>query len=285
MKTLLLSLLLLAPSAVPAKEKFLAPEPLLTKADESRRPASLVRSETLVPAATNEEIFRNIQIGSKFQIQNSLDGWNDEVVTVIAIYDDQSVRVKFRNGNTPLVQFKNLARNLAPEIPETNCGESQGTSICKGDKVLYRSDSASLLIPEAEVMRIFANGSATLRDGFDFELPLSQVGKSVDCSPQKPGYCVGDSVLAEGFRDGARHVFEGRIERAYSHGPVLVRVDTTLLIPIDVSAVKKRVAAEASIDDPNVVTDFGMKETPTWTVLPEIEPLDPIKADRVNKSR
>lgn len=280
MKNLVLSLILLHATAGLAAEKFRAPEPLLTVTEANRKPASL--PEDHAKQETNEEVFQQLGVGSEALTQNSFGQWNDEVVKVTEIFDDKSVRIKYPNGRAPLVKFHNLARNLSLPVP---CLTSHGTAVCQGDRVLYPLPSASLMIPEAEVRYAFSNGKLLLRDGDDFLLSAEQVGKSVECSPQRPTICLHDHVLAEGFKDGSRHVFEGTIEKAYTHGPVLVRVSPTLLIPIDVSAVKKRVAAEAVIDDPAVISEHSFTAKPSYTVLPEVEPLDPKQADKIKDAR
>ncbi|MGZ3695713.1 MAG: hypothetical protein ACXWQO_16560 [Bdellovibrionota bacterium] len=201
---------------------------------------------------------------------------------VVEIFDDKSVRVKFDNGRKPIVRFANISKNLSPAV---RCGNSHGFEICKGDRVLYPLGSASLMIPEAEVLAAFKNNRALLRDGTDFQIDLEKVGKEVDCSPQKPTICKDAHVMAEGYNDGSRHVLEGTIEKAYTHGPVLVRISPTTLIPIDASAVKKRIAAEAVIDDPAVLSNHGFHGKPSYTTLPELEPLDPNIADHVKEAR
>ncbi|MGE3263553.1 MAG: hypothetical protein AB7K68_17385 [Bacteriovoracia bacterium] len=274
-------LLLLLPCLSMATEKFREPTPLLS-ADENPAPAADRRLASVGKSSSNEEVFGKLTVGTRAITQNSFGSWNNEVVKVIEVFDDNSVRLKFDNGRTPIVKFKNLSKNLSPAAP---CGHSHGAEICKGDRVLYPLASASLMIPEAEVIEVFENNQALLRDGTDFQANLEQVGKATDCSPQKPSICQGSYVLAEGFNNGARHVFEGTVEKAYTHGPVLVRVSPTLLIPIDATAVKKRVAAEASVEDPAVLSNHGFHGKPSYTVMPELEPLDPAKADSVKEAR
>src|SRR5690606_8799231 len=99
--------------------------------------------------------------------------------------------------------------------------------------------------PEAPVSHVFKNGTVAVRDGADFVMDLKQVGKSVECSPQRENICAGDHVRAEGYKLNQPIAFEGEIEKAYSHGVVLVRTGKLWRYPIDVSAVRKRIAAEA----------------------------------------
>jgi hypothetical protein len=214
MKILAVSLILLHAGLAWAAEEFRAPAPLLTAAEPNRKPASL--PDDRAKQASNEEVFRLLKVGSVALTQNSYGSWNNEVVRVVEVFDDQSVRIKYPDGRSPLVKFKNLAKNLSPP---GLCVSSHGAEICQGDHVLYPLPSASLLIPEAEVRYAFRNGRVLLRDGDDFLLDGSQVGKSVDCSPQKSTICVHDHVLAEGYKDGARHVFEGTIEKATPTAP------------------------------------------------------------------
>jgi hypothetical protein len=281
MNTLAL-LLLLFPSLAPAAEKFRAAPALLlpavTKNSGARQPA------TIPPKASesNEDVYEQLPVGATAMIQNSFGKWNNQVVRVIAIYEDKSIRIKLPDGSSPIVRFDNLKKNLSPVA---DCGVSLGTTICRGDKVLYGLASASVMIPEAEVMKVFKNNHAIVRDGTDFELELNTVGKETNCSPQKPSICVDSDVLAEGYNDGSRYVLEGKIQKAYSHGVVLVRVSPTMLIPIDAMAVKKRIAAEAVIDDPAVLSNHDMHNKPSYTVLPELEPLNPNLADHMKEAR
>lgn len=286
MKILALTLLLI-PGFTQA-ESFRLPEPLLHVSPESavkggRKPASIKD-----PAPTNEEVFRTLKPGARALTRNSYGSWDDEVVTVVEIFDDNSVRVKFKDGRTPIVKFKNFSKNLSPV---KQCGHSHGIEICKGDMVLYPLSSASLMIPEAKVEEVFANNRALLQDGVDFKLDLEQVGKSVPCSPQKESICVGDPVLAEGYKDGSRYTFEGKIEKAYSHGPVMVRVSPTLLIPIDVGAVKERVAG-IEVNDPSVISDRAVHGKGSWSVMPEqpvqgtvLEELEALQSDKADAVR
>lgn len=250
----------------------------------TRRLASL-KQERPKPL-TNDEALKLLPLGAIAMVQNSFKGWNNEIVTVIEHIEGGSVRVRMANGREPEVKFRNLARNLSPEV---KCGKSGEVEVCKGEKVFYPSMSASLNLPEGEVIKVFHNNLAVIRDGGDMLVDLHRVGKSVECSPQKPNICVDKHVYADVYYDGGRHSFEGNVERAYSHGPVLIRQGVHLY-PIDASAVRERLSRLE--DDSAAITgrDFEPKVAPTHApgggrVQPELEPGNPNEADRVNEAR
>lgn len=217
-------------------------------------------------------------------IQNSTQELDDEVVVVTDVFDDGSVRIKRQNGSTNFVNAKNLAATLSPEV---GCGDSHGEQICKGDMIFYPVRTSSMEIPEAKAAFIFKNGSVVVRDGGEFVFELKQVGKARACSPQRESICVGDYVYAESFREDQKFPFEGPVEKIYTHGVVIVRVNDRWRYPIDVAAVKERIATDNPLLlDPAVITTRGSrgKELP-YNVMPELEPLDPNKADNARDVR
>lgn len=200
-------------------------------------------------ARANEEVLQKLPIGAKALTQNSFGGWDDQVVEVVQLIDDQSVRVRYKSGATPRVQFKNLKKNLSPS---KECGTSHGEKICRGQKVIYPQASVSLRIPEGEITEIFENNRCVLRDGDDMHFNLEELGVAKECSPQKPSICTGVSVLGEDYHGGEKFTFEGKVEKTYSNGLVLVRSGSSLY-QLQAEKVKKIIAAEASL--PAVVTE------------------------------
>lgn len=246
-----------------------------------RKPASIASPQDT--AARNRALFHRLQPGHTVIVQNSYPGWEDQIAEVTEKYDDGSVRIRLRNGKTGSVKATVLADTLSPEI-ESGCGTSHGVRICKGEKVYYPARSTSLEIPEAPIGHVFENGTLTVKDGVEFVLDWKQVGKPVDCSPQKETICVGDHVHADGYKKDQPIAFEGNVEQAYSHGVVIVRTGLWRF-PIDVSALKKRIAVIEP--GPAVITErTPVKHLPANVkVAPEIEPLDLEKADHVDDAR
>lgn len=262
----------------------------------TRGPAS---SSQMSRNAKNRAMCEKIEPGQRYMIKNSVHDWDDRVVTVVDKFDDCSVRVRVEKdtttevgsrrlgspdrSDTAFVRFKNLAASLAPEV---DCVKSHGVDICKNDFVFYPARTSSMELPEAPVRYAFAHGVVVVRDGANFVLDADQVGKSVACSPQKESVCVGDYVYAEGFRVDRHFNFEGPVRKAYTHGVVVVEADKLWKFPIDVSAVKKRIASQDGIDDPAVISTRNSrgKDLP-FNVTPEIEPFEPNEADRVRSVR
>ncbi len=224
--------------------------------------------------AQNKALFEKLKPGSKVIITNSLNEFEDNIARIVDKFEDGSVRVELANGKRYKIRGKNLSLTASPEV---KCGKSFETEICKGDKVFYPSVSTSLYIPEAPVEHIFENGAVVVKDGAaTFILDLQQVGKKVECSPQKMSLCKGDYVMAEGYRNNARFDFEGTVEEAYTHGKVLVKSDGFWLFPIDVEAVSERTETELAEKNPAVITSSGsrVKQIP-YRVTEEIEPAIP----------
>jgi hypothetical protein len=229
--------------------------------------------------AANRALFDRLRIGDTVVIQNSFPGWEDELAEVTEKYEDGQVNIRLRNGKTGSIPLKRLASTLSPETSD-GCGLSHGTRLCKGDKVLYPARSATLELPEVPVRHVFENGTVVVNDGADFILDLPQVGKAVVCSPQKESICEGDFVKAEGYKLDQPVSFSGPVEKAYTHGVVMVR-SGQWRFPIDVMGVSERTAgggrAPASLPSP----DGGAKAK----VSPEIEPLDAGLADQIQRGR
>jgi hypothetical protein len=240
--------------------------------------ASVVQSE-------NKDLFEKVKPGDYMLVQNSTYDFNDEVLQVTDLIEDGSLRLRRPNGQMVFVRARNLSTTLSPEVP---CGMSHGTKICKGDRVFVPMRSASLGLPEAPVEFVFANGSVVVKDGGRFVLDLSQVGKRVRCSPEREDICVGDYVFAEAYKADARFDFDGVVENPYTNGVVVVKVGS-MRYPIDVSALKKRIAtldtkeeATGPIAPAGSRAPASLEET---TVTPELEPLNPMDADRVKSER
>jgi hypothetical protein len=251
MKTICFILLFFSvPSQAAEGLRTLSP---LMMAEEPETAEKMVDPE----AKANEAQFSKLPVGARAFTQNSYGKWEGQVVEVVQHLDDHSVRVKYKTGESPMVSFKNLRKNLS--APKT-CGISHDAKICKGDHVLYPFPTASLMVPEAEVVEIFESDHALLLDGDEFVTELSKLGKSVDCSPQKPSICVKDPVVAEGYRAGEKYSFEGMVEKAYTNGVVLVRSGTSLL-QFDALSVKKVIDSDPA--NPAVVSSkTAPKEAP-----------------------
>lgn len=224
--------------------------------------------------AENKKVFDQLKPGSKVIIMNSVNEFEDNVGRIVDKFEDGSVRVELPNGKRYKIRGKNLSVLVSPEV---KCGKSFETDICKGDKVFYPSVSTSLYIPEAPVEHVFQNGTVVVKDGAaTFILDLQQVGKAVDCSPQKMSLCKGDYVMAEGYRNNARFDFEGTVEQLYTHGLALVKSDGFWMFPIDVEAVKERTESEQAEKNPAVITtSTGRVKQLPYRVTEEIEPALP----------
>lgn len=229
------------------------------------------------PNAANRRISEIAAPGKVFMVQNSVKDLDDEVVVVTDKFEDGSVRVLRPNGKKAFVRFKNLAKSLSPE---TDCLPSHDVQICKGENVFYPARTSSLELPEAPVAHAFENGVLVVSDGADFVLDAGQVGKSVNCSPQKESVCVGDHVYAEGYRLDRVFNFEGRVKKAYTNGVVVVEADHFWKYPIDVQAVKKRIMTAEGENNPAVISNHvSRKANLPYNVLPEIEPLSPTEGN------
>ena len=246
-----------------------------------RGPAS---EKSFAQAVANKKLFGTVKPGDRFIIQNSVHELDDEVVTVQDIFEDGSVRVKRGNGKRAFVRAQNLAATLSPEV---NCGDSYGEKICRDDVVFYPVRSTCVDIPKAKVTYVYANGSVVVQDGAEFVFNLQQVGKPTKCSPQRESICAGDYVYAESFRNNEKFIFEGVVEEPYTNGVVLVRVGGRWRYPIDVNAVKKRIATDNPIFNSGaVITNRNTRSKEAGgEVSPELEPNDPNQSQRVFDAR
>ncbi len=246
---------------------FLLPSPL--EAAERLRALSsqLKAAAQRAPAYENKEFFENLNPGKLVVLQNSLPEWNDQIAVVTDKFEDGSVRVRLVDtGKLALIKAENLKSNLSTE---TDCAISHGFKICKNERVFFPLPSASLDIPEAKVIHVFTNGTVVVRDGgMDYLLDAKQIGKQVQCSPQKESLCVEDYVFAEGYKDNRRFSFEGPVDRIYSHGVALVR-SMGLRFPIDVMALKKRIAGGEDNRNPAIITEMPPEKP--LPVVPEVE--------------
>lgn len=230
----------------------------------------------------NKAMFEKIIVGENFIIQNSIEGWQDEVVSVVDKFEDKSIRVKFQNGKTAFIKGYNLARTLSPEV---SCGQSHGVEICKDDEVFHPIRSTSLQLPEGKVMKIFQNGTVVVRDGADFYLTLDQVGKPVTCSPQKESICEGDYVIADAYKDVEKFTLEGPVERIYTNGVAVVKMDNYWRFPIQSTALMKRISSLKGEESPGVISsrEFTIKKDqrdPFGAVTPEILPVEEVPVSR-----
>jgi hypothetical protein len=238
-----------------------------------RGPAS-VEEKRLSRDEQNQELEKKLKVGTYAIVRDSVDDWNDQVVKVTSRYDDGSRQVQLDNGRYARVKFDNLV-TLSPETER--CCKSNGVDICKGDTVWHPVPSTSIGVPQGKVLRVFENCTAVVRDGLDYVYAMRQLGKSVDCAPQKNSVCVGKIVWVEGWRDGKRYQFEGPVEQVFTNGTVLVKAGLWLL-PTDASTavVQTDTLNQKSNRSPAsavVGSRDGQRAIPV-PVYPEIEPFD-----------
>ncbi|MGZ3703072.1 MAG: hypothetical protein ACXWSD_14915, partial [Bdellovibrionota bacterium] len=220
----------------------------------------------------NQELDGKLKVGTYAIVRDSVEDWNDQVVQVTSRYDDGSRQVKLDNGTFARVKFNNLV-TLSPETGK--CCKSNGVDICKGDLVWHPLPTTSIGVPQGKVLRIFENCSTVVRDGLDYVYQMRQIGKSVDCSPQKESVCVGKVVYVEGYRDGKRYQFEGPVSQVFTNGTILVKTGLWLL-PTDAATaiVQTDALNKASNRSPaSIGPRDGQREIPV-PVYPEIEPYD-----------
>lgn len=230
----------------------------------------------------NKAVFEQAKPGDVFILQNSIQGWNNEVVSVVDKFSDGTIRVKLENGSLAVIRGSNLAEMLSPEV---SCGDSHGVQICKGDSVFYPVRTSSLLLPEGPVAKVFKNGTVVVKDGADFYLDLDQVGKSVNCSPQKESICTGDYVLADAYKDTEKFSFEGPVEKVYTNGIAIVKVDNNWRYPIQATALVKRVASLDGASNPAVITSregFTKKAQPIQSPISRTQEIVPGSIDVEN---
>ena len=287
MKTLAILLLAIGtPASALAYEKGLDPTRLMNSVPErivrlqraelekngGRMPAS-VMDKRESKAEQNADLDQKLKVGNYAIVRDSVEDWNSQVVKVTARYDDGSRQVQLDNGSYARVKFDNLI-TLSPETGK--CCKSNGVDICKGDLVWHPLPTTSIGVPQGKVMRIFENCSTVVRDGLDYVYQMRQVGKSVDCSPQKETVCVGKVVYVEGYREGKRYQLEGPVTQVFTNGTILVKTGLWLL-PTDASTaiVQTDTLHSPSNRSPASVIGSrdGQRSIPV-PVYPEIEPFD-----------
>lgn len=231
----------LAASVAQALERSTGHDPLL-----SSKPAKPIRLEKRgrMPASVAKireeqsqeraDLDAKLKVGTFAIIRNSTAEWNDQVVRVVSRYDDGSRTVELTDGRKAVIRFENL-NTLSPET--SKCCKSNGVDICKEDKVYHPVPSSSIDVPLGRVRRLFENCTAMVRDGLDFIYETRQIGKPVDCSPQKESVCVGKVVFVEAYRDGRRFSFEGPVEQVFTNGTIIVRAGLWRM-PVEASTVK-----------------------------------------------
>jgi len=251
--------------------------------DGGRGPAS-VDDKKASKAQQNAELDKKLTVGNYAIVRDSVEDWNDQVVRVSARYEDGSRQVQLDNGTYARVKGDNLT-TLSPETEK--CCKSNGVDICKGDQVWHPLPTHSLGVPMGKVLRVFENCSAVVRDGLDYVYQMRQIGKAVDCSPQKENVCVGKVVYVEGYRDGKRYQFEGPVSSVFTNGTILVKTGLWLM-PSDArtAVVQTDTLHPASNRSPASVIGSrdGQRSIPV-PVYPEIEPYDAHDAQELIDSK
>lgn len=219
----------------------------------------------------NLELCKRLKAGGFAIIQNSVEEHNDEVVRIVDMFEDCSVRVQRADGSKMFVRRSNLATTLSPAAP---CKTVNGCETCVGDEVFYPNQAVTIGIPEGKVEGVFDNGRVVIRDGLVRAFDITQVGKRVKCSPQKETICVDDYVLGNGYRLNTPFSFEGPVERVYCHGIVVVRSSAFWRFPIDVSAVVERVATTENDVSGGVISSRDVADKVPARITPEVEPRD-----------
>lgn len=247
----------------PSPEKVIRLEPK----GMSRMPAS-VESAAAKKAAELKRLDEVLKVGTYAIIQKTVDEWNDEVVKVVARYEDGRRKVQRPNGGYLFVEPNNL-HTLSPE--STACCSSKGTEICNGDTVYHPQISSSIGLPEGKVLRTFENCNMVVRDGIEYIYEAAQLGKPTQCSPQKQNVCVGHVGYVQGYRNGNRYTFEGKVTNVYTDGTVLVENGFSLM-PVDASSVRMLTesVAEAGASSRSPASLGGKPEVD----YPALEPFD-----------
>lgn len=264
--------------------EFLSARPdevLRLEKSKGRKPASVDNAEAKRQALIDAND-RKLKIGALAIIQGSVPEWNNEVVQVVALYENGDRKVQLENGKFAHIRLANL-NTLSPE--KKGCCDSNGVKVCKGDKVYHPLPSSSIAIPEGKVQRLFENCSVVVRDGLDFVYDARQLGKPVQCSPQKPSVCVDKTVFAEGYKQGNRFSFEAPVAKVYTNGTALLRTDL-FLMPIDVTALSVQTESTLKGRRPAsvVVGRDSPANIPTYTTR-EVEPADATLWDKSQGER
>jgi hypothetical protein len=222
----------------------------------------------------NKELDAKLKVGGYAIVVSSVEDWNDQVVRVTSRYDDGSRQVQLDNGSYARVKYENLT-TLSPETDK--CCKSNDVDICKGDMVWHPLPTTSIGVPNGKVIRVFENCSTVVRDGLDYVYQMRQLGKSVDCAPQKNTVCVGKTVWVEGWRNGQRYQFEGPVAQVFTNGTILVKTGLWLLPSDAATAVVQtdtiRQLSNRSPASAVIGSRDGQRSIPV-PVYPEIEPYD-----------
>ncbi len=238
-----------------------------------RMPASVakIREEQEIERT---ELDSKLKVGSWAIIRKSTSEWNDQIVRVTARYEDGARQVELTDGRKAHIRFENL-NTLSPETGK--CCKSHGVDICRDDKVYHPVPSSSIGVPLGRVRRLFENCTALVRDGLDFVYDIRQVGKPVDCSPQKETVCVGKIVFAEGYRNGRRYSFEGPVDQVFTNGTILVR-NGLWFMPVDATTVRVQTESLYSLPEEAtsgaVITSRDGQRKLFVPTREEIEPFD-----------
>lgn len=281
MRFLSLIITLLLASPAPALERAKNYDPLLSSwpsrvirlEKKGRFPASveLIKTEQ---ETERKELDEKLKVGSYAIIRNSTGDWNDEVVRITARYEDGGRKVELTDGRTGLIRFENL-NTLSPET--NKCCKSHGVNICPNEKVYHPLPTTSIGTPLGTVRRMFENCSLVVRDGLDFIYDVRQVGKPVDCSPQKESVCVGKTVFVEAYRNGKRFAFEGPVDQVFTNGVVIIRSGLWQM-PVDATTVRVQTETLYSLPDEKrdgaVVTSRDGQRKIFVPTREEIEPFD-----------
>jgi hypothetical protein len=265
---------------LPHETLILSPDKVIRLEKEKKLPKAVEKAQA-EEKARRAELDKKLKLGTYAIIQGSVEEWNNEVVRVVALYADGSRKVELANGKKARVAFANL-NTLSPET--TSCCESHGQKICKDQKVYHPMPSSSIGVPEGKVAKIFDNCTVMVHDGIDFVYSADQLGKPVDCSPERKAICKGRFVLVEGFVAGVPVSYEGPVLQVYTNGLVLVQ-NGLFPMPVDVKALTLQTEALGPVKQmPAVLTsrEVSQKIIPTLT-LPELEPLGTTESDEAQK--
>lgn len=280
--------ILLSASPASALERATSFDPMLSSKPtlpirlekRGRMPASVAKIKE-EQEEERRDLDGKLKVGTWAIIRNSTEEWNSEIVRVTARYEDGSRQVQLTDGRKAHIRFENL-NTLSPETAK--CCKSHGVDICRDEKVYHPVPSTSIGVPLGRVRRLFENCTALVRDGLDFVYETQQIGKPVDCSPQKESVCVGKIVFAEGYRNGRRFSFEGPVDQVFTNGTILVRTGLWLM-PVDATTVKVQTDTLYSLPEEAtngaVITSRDGQRKIFVPTREEIEPFDANEAQSI----
>lgn len=249
------------------------------------RKLASVDTERQEKEAARRALDEKLGMGSYAIIQGSTDDWNNQVVRVVARFEDGSRRVQLENGTEARIAFKNL-HTLSPETGK--CCQSNGVNICRNDRVYHPLPTAMVGVPMGKVRRLFENCATLVRDGLDYIYDAKQLGKSVDCSPQKDSVCVGKVVYVQAYYNGGLVEMQGPVEQVFTNGTALVRSAGTLM-PVDVAALTVQtesiLAVPAAEKSGPVITSRDGQRKIFVPTMPEVEPFDANSAQELLDER